>query len=271
MAVVHGDKRAGQFAKKSARTYIHLILASLVLLSGIVGTACGVLIGLAAAAHFSWAWHIAGSDFWIALWIWVFALGACVALLRLTDRPFDRLERERIKWLRGGQAEGLIAWYLKDLPKDFHVFYNVMVQPDCDIDHVVIGPTGVFCLSTKSNRGQYSLGADGKYLLNGKETDHVHQAQRLAMQLKDRLAGICGKIPWIQPVLMAPFAFIDFPTRQQKAWVVHEDNLPEVFTDGPIVLKTEDVERFAKAMDMIAEHAKEVFRRPDGFAFNTQS
>ena len=81
------------------------------------------------------------------------------------------------------------------------------------------------------------------------------------MQLKDRLAGVCGKIPWIQPVLMAPFAFIDFPTRQQNAWVVHEDNLPQIFTDGPLVLKADDIERYTKAMDMIAEHAREVFRR----------
>lgn len=57
---------------------------------------------------------------------------------------------------------------------------------------------------------------------------------------------------------MVPFAYIDFPTRQQKAWVVHEDNLPEVFTDGSIVLKADDVERYAKAMNMIAEHARPV-------------
>lgn len=236
-------------------------------MSSVAGLIIGVLIGGSVAAH--WPPMRRFTSVWVIVACEVVALLVCLYLARFLDKPINELARQRVRWLRGGQGEALVAWYLNDLPKSFHVFHNTMVQADCDIDHVVIGPTGIFCLSTKSNRGQYSLDADGKYLLNGKETDHLHQAQRLAMQLKDRLAGICGKIPWIQPVLMVPFAYIDFPTRQQKAWVVHEDNLPEVFTDGPIVLKADDVQRYAKAMEMIAENASEVFRTRDGSAIIT--
>lgn len=263
MAVIHGEKRAGQFAKQNASKHFHRILMLCIMISIGVGTIFGMLIGARAAMYLSWTRRIAMLPLWVFIPFEVILLSGCIYLSRRADKPIYQIARQRIFWLRGGQGEALVAWYLNDLPKDFHVFHNIMVQTAADIDHVVIGPTGIFCLSTKSSRGQYSLASDGQYLLNGKETDHILQAQRLAMQLKDRLAGICGKIPWIQPVLIVPFVFIDFPTRQQKAWVVHEDNLPEVFTDGPIVLKAEDVERYAKAMDMIAEHAKEVFRREE--------
>jgi len=263
MAVIHGDKRAGQFAKQNASKHFRRILTLCIVISISIGTIFGMLIGARAVMYLSWTRRIAMLPLWGFIPIEVILLSGCIYLSRRADKPIYQIARERIKWLRGGQGEALVAWYLNDLPKSFHVFHNIMVQAAGDLDHVVIGPTGIFCLSTKSNRGQYSLSADGKYLLNGKETDHVHQAQRLAMRLKDRLAGICGKIPWIQPVLMVPFAYIDFPTRQQKALVIHEENLPQVFTNGPIVLKADDVQRYAKAMEMIAENAREVFQRPD--------
>jgi hypothetical protein len=125
-----------------------------------------------------------------------------------------------------------------------------------DWDHVLVGPAGIFCVSTKSQRGTYSVRPDGTYLLNGKETKHIHQSQSLALRLKDELERVAGPVPWIQPVLIAPFTYVDFQTFQNKAWVLHEQNLNEVFLNAPEKLKPADIERIAKAVKYIADTPK---------------
>ncbi len=96
---------------------------------------------------------------------------------------------------------------------------------------------------------------DGAYLVNGEETTHVRESQRLALKLKDELERVAGPMPWVQAVLIAPFAYVDFPTCQNKIWVLHEGNLNEVFLNASTKLKPPDVERIAGAVQAIAASA----------------
>jgi hypothetical protein len=76
---------------------------------------------------------------------------ALYAAIGRLDKSMDAIYRERLKWLRGGQAEGLVAWHFQDLSNDWHVFHNVMHGSGEDIDHVLVGPAGIFAISTKSH------------------------------------------------------------------------------------------------------------------------
>jgi hypothetical protein len=256
VAVIHGDKRAGQFAKRKAFDHTMRIIMTYGILAIVIGTVFGVLIGLSLAEHFSWARRVAAMPIWAILALEITAYASLQWLLRWIEEPVNELVRRRLNWLRGGQMEGLVAMYLNELPDDWHVFHNVQLQKEFDLDHVIIGPTGMFCLSTKSNRGIYTVRPDGMYELNGKETDHVHEAQRLALKLKDRMVDSLGEVPWIQPVLMAPLAYVGFNTWQKCAWVVHEDNLPEVFTEARGTLKSAEVNRCAMIVEEIVNGAK---------------
>ena len=175
---------------------------------------------------------------------------------RRLEKYTDQLAKERIRWLRGGQGEALVALHLTALSNAWHVFHNVMILTDYDLDHVLIGPGGLFCISTKSWRGRYTCDQDGTYFLNGERIDHIHEAQRLAMQLKDRLTEILGDVPWVQPVLIAPLAHIGFQTFQKRAWVLHEGNLCDVFENAPNNLTKAEIDRCAKAVSTIAENGK---------------
>jgi hypothetical protein len=132
----------------------------------------------------------------------------------------------------------------------------VKIWKNGDLDHVLIGPGGLFCISTKTNRGLYTIGQNGTYLLNGEETDHIHNAQRLALQLKDSLKGIIDHVPWIQAVLIAPISYIGFGTYQERAWVLHKENLPDVFEKAQRKLTTDEVRRFANAVKTIADKGR---------------
>ncbi|MGD0461340.1 MAG: nuclease-related domain-containing protein [Tepidisphaeraceae bacterium] len=256
MAITYDGGKAGQHAKRTAFQHSKRIIW----LSMFGVLAAGTLLGFIVAAYLQWLYGPFG---WMRAHVILFAalegtLGFAVIFgLRGLDKHADRLAVERIKWLRGGQGEALVAWYLNDLPSTWHVFHNVKLWKDGDLDHVLIGPGGLFCISTKANRGLYTAAPDGKYLLNGEETNHIHEAQRLAMQLKDRLTGILGAVRWIQPVLIAPIAYIGFQTFQDRAWVLHEGNLRDIFLDEAHKFNTAEIERYAKAVKMIVDGASD--------------
>jgi hypothetical protein len=176
----------------------------------------------------------------------------------------DRRARLRIRYMRGGQGEALVAWLLEDLDDDWHIFNGVKLEAGNDHDHVLVGPGGVFCISTKSNRGLFARAGDG-LIYNGQPSKFGAQVHRQTMELKDRLTALLGSdVPWIEAVLAVPFGWTEGETRGSKFWLVHQDNIVEQLApgDGPKKLTPQQVQRVVKAMEMIQESAAEVFERP---------
>lgn len=101
-------------------------------------------------------------------WTLPLAFLALVLLLRLifllARRKIESLEEERD--LSGGaEAHKRISETLEELPGDFRVIHD-LATPFGAVDHVVIGPTGVFVLSTKNWKGLVSGDGNGELLWN---------------------------------------------------------------------------------------------------------
>lgn len=56
---------------------------------------------------------------------------------------------EALKWLKGIRGELFMAKQLDKLGPDWTVMHSVLVGERSDIDHIVIGPAGVFPINTK--------------------------------------------------------------------------------------------------------------------------
>jgi len=52
----------------------------------------------------------------------------------------------------GANAEQVVAEALQELPDDYYVFHDLEF-PGFNIDHVVLGPNGIFLVETKSQKG----------------------------------------------------------------------------------------------------------------------
>jgi hypothetical protein len=89
-------------------------------------------------------------------------------------------------------------------------------------------------------------------------------AARQTMDLKDRLSAMLGADkPFLQPVLAVPFGFTEGDACGGKVWLAHQDNiLGRVAPDGaPKRLGREQIERIAKAVDMLQSTAADVCQR----------
>lgn len=146
-ATVHGSPGEGARMAGIARS-IWPLLAALFFSGYVVGSTVGAGMGMRAAGA-------------------VLVLAGCMLLLgAVTCRT--RIEA----FFKGAAGEELVARELARLPAAYHVFHSLdaggglLMWRGGDIDHVVVGPSGVFVIETKNWRGRVTL-SDGALLVDG--------------------------------------------------------------------------------------------------------
>jgi hypothetical protein len=147
---------------------------------------------------------------------------------RVAFRRMDELEKERKSLRNGAAGEKSVAHTLSKLPDDFRVVNDVQT-PTGNLDHVVIGPTGVFVIETKACRG--IIGADGKgeLTLNGKPARkaHVNRLVGRMMETRDRIQVLApGADHFFQAVIVFTSAWVEakFGTTG-RAYCISDDRL----------------------------------------------
>jgi hypothetical protein len=232
MARLHG--LAGQWAKTQAERRLNRSL--------LLFAASGVLGG------FAMGYAFAGPSVARGIGLTAAGLAVLILALRLAQGHLRALTKQRIKFLRGGQVEGLVGWLLKELPDTWHVIHGIKLGPNWDVDHVVVGPGGLFCVSTKASRGMFG-DRDGVYCCNNRPTDVLQDTTRQALVLRGRLTALLGgTVPYVHAVLAIPLAYVDGPSACRGVHVLHQDNLVDTLEGFAHKLDGATVSRCASAL-----------------------
>ncbi|MHC6220758.1 nuclease-related domain-containing protein [Arthrobacter sp. MMS24-S77] len=89
----------------------------------------------------------------------------------------DPLSPENLPWYKGALGEVAVGRILEHLGPEWTVLHAVPVGAGTsDIDHVLIGPAGVFTLNTKNHAGQSVWVAGQTLMVAGKKQRHLHNA-----------------------------------------------------------------------------------------------
>ncbi|MBH0008594.1 nuclease-related domain-containing protein [Salinibacterium sp. SWN1162] len=119
-------------------------------------------------------------------------------------------------WFSGAIGERAVGKLLAQLGPEWTVLHAVPVgSGDSDIDHVVIGPPGVFTINTKRHRGKKIWVVERILMVAGQKTDHLrnsrHEAKRAAALLA-KAAGVAVDVhPIVAIVEPASFTFKQRP------------------------------------------------------------
>jgi len=109
-----------------------------------------------------------------------------------------------------------LAW----LGDEWHVLHVVESGVrDVDIDHVLIGPAGVFTLTTRRLRNSKVLVDGSTVLVDGCPQDHLVVSRRDAHRVELMLSDACGRPVQVRAVVV--FVDLDELTVQQKTTDVH--------------------------------------------------
>lgn len=149
---------------------------------------------------------------WASRSPWSFALlliavGVIVLGVKRLDKQFDKQLHDSRNEEKGADGERDFVKFLKELPDTYTVVSDLdFADSYGNIDHLIIGPTGVFAIDVKDWKGTVASDGKGELLLNGRPTDkpQVRSFTRRTMDLRDRLKALTKLEPYIQCV----FAFM---------------------------------------------------------------
>ena len=71
-------------------------------------------------------------------------------------------------WNKGIKGEYIVAKYLNQLPEDYFVFNDVKFPGSYgNLDHIVVGPTGIYVIETKNYKGFFLVKGNELFYKNG--------------------------------------------------------------------------------------------------------
>lgn len=140
----------------------------------------------------------------------------------VADKEMRKIEfHNYFTWGRGAGAELVVKRSLMTLSDDYKIINDFQTGKG-NIDHICIGPTGIFAIETKSYKGIISY-IDGKIKRNGKDLERncLGQVKWGSAFLNQLIEKSTGKYRFVVPVLVFPFAEVDNSIRSQieGVWV----------------------------------------------------
>lgn len=195
----------------------------------------------------------------------VVSIAACAIGSRIVLDKLDGLERKRRAMRKGSDGELRVGQILADLPDNFWVVHGLNTSFG-DLDHIVIGPTGVYILDSKNWRGVVAASRDGEILLNGNATDKPTIGPLVArvMGVRDKIRTLCGfEPPFFQVVLVFTSAWVDAGWGETgKALCVTDYKLAELIVENQKSrsLDGKQIDSIARAFQALASMDKQVSR-----------
>jgi hypothetical protein len=171
------------------------------------------------------------------------------ALGRLFGRsPLSMVSRP---WYVGAEGEIAVGRELTGLPTGWTVLHALPVGTrGSDIDHVVIGPGGVFTLNTKHHAGKNIWVARRTFMVNGRKVPYLRNAESEAARLQKMISERMPSVASVQPllVLVAPKQ-ITIREEPDRVGVLTSRQLRRWLEKQPVVLPEPQLSAVAALLD----------------------
>jgi len=193
---------------------------------------------------------------------------AALLVLYFTTNPISRardLMSQRGRTLAGLEGERRVAELLEELPNDYYIIHGVDITwPDQlpeDIDHVIVGPTGLTLVDTKNYSGDLVL----------TENTLLHNGENITPRLIDgslrRASQLTTFLGWEAPVRVV-VAFTGRARITGSLKNVHltdRNGLKKIITDGSKAIHPDMVKEVAEDIALLSPAATTAI--PWRFAF----
>lgn len=158
--------------------------------------------------------------------------------------------RPKLRALRQAEeGEKAVGQFLERLREQGYQVFHDVLGDGFNVDHVIIGPAGLFTIETKTfskpARGGAKITFDGETLLAAgfaPDRNPVIQAKAQANWLQHLLAESTGKTLPVRPVILFPGWYIeDSRASRKNLWVLEPKALPKFLANEPSIVAPEDV------------------------------
>lgn len=177
-----------------------------------------------------------------------FAAGAALVMAAvLFDSPPAHIER----WRQGAEGERRTARALRRLVRNGWTLINDVDTGHGNIDHILIGPPGVFMLESKNLHGDLSVRSGVLTVQWHEDPDDGYENARIARHARGCAAqargmlGEHGLAQWVQPVVVLWGTFAQRSISSDGVAWVQGHHLAKVLEARPAKLSAQEVARAA--------------------------
>ncbi len=160
-------------------------------------------------------------------------------------KGFKRIERHFL----GARGEERVARILASLSDRYHVF-NDFTACGINVDHVVVGPAGVFAVETKNWNGKVTI-EDGRILVDGVLPSRSPLAQ--IQRESDCVRRELEKTGWrgaVTPLLVfASNSFVSHIAELNGVVVINSNQICKSFSTERVVVAPDEVDRLVALME----------------------
>lgn len=179
---------------------------------------------------------------------WLFTAIAGAGLAYAAYRIWRALPKIRML-KQGRDGERFIGQYLEELRASGYRVFHDLIGAGFNVDHVLIGPAGVFTIETKTFSKRIGTGVevtfDGKTIaVDGWEPDRdpVVQAKAQAGWLRDILSRSTNRQFEVWPVVLFPGWYVkQGPGSTKEMWVLNEKAFKKFLANERAVLAPEEI------------------------------
>ena len=139
----------------------------------------------------------------------------------------------------------------------YHIFNDVKFPGrKANIDHIVVGPSGIFVLDTKNWRGTVGWAEDGETLFWNGEPEKKGTTKAIladALDVHDKLKTLTNKDFFIKPILVFPLAKV-MPRLNTRVELQQDDYLIDKrlnYIDKRCALSDSDVNVAVRALNAL--------------------
>jgi len=200
MAQVFGasGRNAAEESHKQTKKLLIVAFAGIAALGFLGGYAIGAAFPIR-GFRLGWVLTISGL-FWALAWL----------IGKWGIHKIDAIDRERMSWRKGAVGEAIVAATLGDLPHDFVVINDVSKRFG-NIDHVVIGPTGIYVVDAKNWKGSVKADGSGELLLNDQPLAKpaIKTLLGAVMDFQAKLKALTETDYFVRGLMVFPNAYVE--------------------------------------------------------------
>ncbi|MGV8912666.1 MAG: nuclease-related domain-containing protein [Rhodoglobus sp.] len=159
------------------------------------------------------------------------------------------LHPEAESWFSGAHGELKVGELLSHLGPEWLVLHAVPVGAGAsDIDHVIVGPGGVFTVNTKRHRNKKIWVGERTLMVAGQKTDHLHNSRHEAQRASKLLSVAVGSALQAHPVIaIVDAASFTVKQRSKDVSIMDARRLSRWLKHRPPVLSAKIVQRISSA------------------------
>ena len=203
--------------------------------------AVGVVFGFMAV--FEWARALLKWPPQPWLFTGIAVLACCLAAVKV-----KQIRRKVRNLDQAQEGEKAVGQFLEGLREDGYKVFHDINGEKFNLDHVVIGSTGIYVVETKTiskpNGREAVVEYDGqKVVIAGfsPDRDPVIQAKALSRWLEDFVKESTGKSFRVRPVVLYPGWYVNKQPKDAEVWVLNPKALPAFLEHEGITMSPEDV------------------------------